>query len=210
MLMRNFLLFGAVILVVVAGYFILRGDDSLITNYPPRGERILAFGDSLVLGVGATQGNDFISRISRELNVPIINMGRSGDTTSASFSRVDSALATNPDIVLLLLGGNDAIRRVPIEETEENLRRLVGIFHDAGAVVVLIGVRGGITNDPYSNMYRRISRETGSILVTDVLRGLFGDRRYMADAVHPNDAGHEVIARRITLQLRGVLEAIEN
>lgn len=203
---RKLLLLFVFLLAFAAGYLYTTRDAKEITNYPPKGTTVLAFGDSLVQGVGATPGQDFISRISRDLGVPIINMGRSGDTTALGLSRVTSALMQDPDVVMLLLGGNDAIRRVSIEETKANLKQMIGRFQESGAVVMLIGVRGGITNDPYSTMYRSLAEETKSILVTDVLRGLFGDRRYMADAVHPNDAGHEVIARRITLQLAPVLE----
>ena len=89
---------------------------------PTSGERIIAFGDSLVQGVGASPGHDIVSVLSRRLGVPIVNAGRSGDTTGAALTRLDSAvLSRNPRIVIVLLGGNDMLRRVPRATTFDNL-----------------------------------------------------------------------------------------
>ncbi len=175
----------------------LFGKDAHITNAPPKGGTVVAFGDSLIMGVGATSGNDFVSRTSRAIGIPISNVGLSGDTTRAALDRTDEVLTRKPHVVLISLGGNDAIKKIPKEETERNLVTIVRRFQAEGAVTILLGVRGGLLGDPYESMYERVAKQTRSILVPDILDGLFGDARYMSDAVHPNDAGYERIAARV-------------
>ena len=100
-----FLGFAILVLAPIA-YFLFR--DGSITNYPPKNQTIVAFGDSLVEGVGATPGNDFVSLVERTLRVDIINKGKSGDTTAHGLARIDEVLVEDPGIVILLLGGNFA------------------------------------------------------------------------------------------------------
>ena len=96
-----------VVLAVLAVFWLFRSRDPRAAR-PTTGQSIIAFGDSLVEGRGATPGNDFVAVLSRRLGVPIINAGRSGDTAGAALSRLDHAvLARSPRVVIVLLGGND-------------------------------------------------------------------------------------------------------
>jgi len=180
--------------------------DANITNYPPDGDVIVAFGDSLVEGVGATMGNDFVSLLSKDLNLPIINLGVSGNTTTDGLARIDAVLAEKPDIVLLLLGGNDFLRRVPAKETFANLAQIIKTLQDSGAVVVLLGVRGGLISDGYESYYAKLAKEYHTAYVPNVLAGLIGNREYMADSIHPNDIGYAKVAKKLLPVLRRVLQ----
>lgn len=194
--MNKRLLFSSVLIILIIGLFLFFRKEA-ITNYPPKGDTILVFGDSLVSGVGASEGKSFVSLLGVSLKRPILNLGVPGDTTQSGLTRIGESLELKPDIVLILLGGNDALKNIPKEKTERNLISIVEKFQAGGAVVVVLGVRGGLFGDPYDGMYKRVAKDTGSLLVSDVLDGLFGDRRYMSDAIHPNDAGYERIANRI-------------
>ncbi len=192
-------------IVVLLGWMFIKKEDP-ITNYPPKGDTVLVFGDSLVSGVGASEGKDFVSLLSRSLQKPVLNFGVPGDTTERGLVRINEAVKQKPDIVLILLGGNDALKKISKEETERNLMSIVHTFQAGGAVTVVIGVRGGLLGDPYDAMYKRVAKKTGSVLVEDVLDGLFGDMRYMSDVVHPNDAGYELISQRITSVVMQILK----
>lgn len=168
-----------------------------IVNYPPKNERIAALGDSLVFGTGATSGHDFISILSRKLGRPITNFGVPGDTTADGLARLDTVTATDPGTVIVLLGGNDYLKKIPNEQTFANLRAIIGTLQERGAVVVLLGVRGGVLRDNFLDQFDSLAEATGVIYVPDVLRGLVGDAQYMSDAVHPNDAGYAQIAERV-------------
>ncbi len=169
-----------------------------ITNYPPQSSTVVAFGDSLVSGVGATEGNDFVSQLSGKIGRPIMNMGVPGNTTADGVLRISDVIKKKPGIVLLLLGGNDTLRQIPITTTEANLRTLIEAFQKSGAVVVFIGVRGGVLGSDREDMYERVSEEYGALYVPDILDGIFLKRELMSDGIHPNDAGHARIAERLS------------
>lgn len=168
-----------------------------IANYPSKGVDIVAFGDSLIEGVGSTEGNDFVSLLSKKVGKPIINLGRSGDTTADGITRLNQLDKYNPKVVILLLGGNDHLKKAPVEETRRNLATLIENIQGRGAVVLLLGVRGGLLNDPFDTEFEKLRDVYNTAFVPDVLDGLFGNAKYMSDAIHPNDAGYKMIAERV-------------
>jgi len=174
---------------------------------PTAGERVIAFGDSLVEGVGASTGRDLASLLSARIGVPIINAGRSGDTTASALGRLDSAvLSRNPRVVIIVLGGNDALRRVPPSETFTNLEAIVGRIRRRGAAVILAGLSFGAFTDTYGHRYKDVARRTASELVPDILGGVLGHPDLMADQIHPNDRGYQMIADRIEPALRDMMK----
>lgn len=183
------------ILTAILYLFFVR-QETEIKNYPSQNSTIVAFGDSLVEGVGSDNGEGFVGILSESIDRPIVNLGKSGDTTRDGLLRLDSVLEEDPKIVLLLFGGNDYIKRIPKEETFNNLETIITEFQSNGAIVVLLGVRGGVLKDEYKDEYKALAKRTGSAYVPDVLSGLFGRADLMADSIHPNDAGYQIIAER--------------
>jgi lysophospholipase L1-like esterase len=174
---------------------------------PTSGDQIIAFGDSLVEGVGATPGADMVSVLSRRLGIPIVNAGRRGDTTEAALARLDAAvLSGRPRVVLILLGGNDILRRVPRATTLENLRTIVDRIRARGAAVVLATIELDFFAGPDDSDYEALAAGTSSALVPDILAGMLGRRELMADGIHPNNRGYELMADRIEPVLRGMIE----
>lgn len=201
---RQWAFLGLAILVMApVAYFIFRGDN--ITNYPPKNQTIVAFGDSLVEGVGASAGNDFVSVVARTLGKEIINRGKSGDTTADGLARIDDVLAEDPGIVIVLLGGNDALRRVPKKDTFANLGAIIERLQATGAVVVLLGVRGGILGDGYAEDYETLAETYHTAYVSNVLEGLITNPEFMHDGIHPNDQGYAIVAGRVAEVLQTVL-----
>ncbi len=197
------LIFG--IMLVGAAFFFFK-PDAKITNYPSSGDSVVAFGDSLIEGVGATPGNDLVSQLSKKIGEPIINLGVAGNTTEQGLARVDRIAEYKPKVVIVLLGGNDFLRKVPKAETFKNLDAIITKIQSLGAVVMLLGIQGGVLGDPYENEFENLAKAKGTVYVSNVLEGLIGDTRYMADAVHPNDAGYAKIVERITPELKKVLK----
>lgn len=168
-----------------------------LRNVPPKNRTVVVFGDSLVEGVGATKGGDFPSQLSRILGMTVWNYGKAGDTASSALARIDPALARDPGVAVVLLGGNDFLRRNDRDAAFSNLERIVRRFQDGGTAVVLVGVQSGIIGDGAGSRYEELAEKTGSAYVPDILDGLFGDTAYMSDMIHPNDAGYVRIADRI-------------
>lgn len=197
--MKKFWLIGlaAVSVLLVSAVFFSGDEVRPISNYPSNGKDIIAFGDSLVEGVGATEGGDFVSLLSKKIGQPIINLGRAGDTTADGAARLEEFDRYKPKVVLLLLGGNDFLRRVPLEETRQNLSRIIENIQKRGGVVLLLGVRGRLITNRANAEFETLRDKYRTAYVSDVLEGLFGNGKYMADQIHPNNAGYEIIAERI-------------
>lgn len=189
----------------VAAYLVL-GRAPAPANYPSAGADIIAFGDSLVAGVGAGEGQGFVALLAQKAGRPIINLGVPGDTTADGLARIGELDRYDPKVVMVLLGGNDYLRRVPREETFANLGKIIEEAHRRGAVVLLLGVRGGVLVDNFSAEFKALQKTHNTAYVPDVLDGLLGERALMADQVHPNAAGHRVIAERIYPELAKLLE----
>jgi lysophospholipase L1-like esterase len=157
---------------------------------------IVAFGDSLVYGTGSS-GGGFVKLLEERIGRPIVNMGVPGNTSADGLARLERVLALEPGVVILLLGGNDYLRRLPREETEKNLAAIIERLQGDGAAVLLIGVRGGVFRDNFADMYESLAKRHGTAYVHDVLDDTLGIDKYMDDQVHPNDAGYAVIAERV-------------
>lgn len=195
---------GAV-LAALALSFALRPGAPRATA-PTSGKRIIAFGDSLVEGRGATPGKDFVSVLARRLSTPIENAGHSGDTTGTALERLErDVLSRNPRVVIVLLGGNDFLRRVPTGDTFRNLSTIVERIRARGAAVVLVGVSLGLFSDSYGDEYERLARRTSSGLVPDILDGILGRNDRMSDSIHPNDEGYRMMAERIEPAIRRLI-----
>jgi acyl-CoA thioesterase-1 len=169
-----------------------------VRNLDSRGANVIAFGDSLTAGYGARPGEDYPSRLSALIGVPVINAGVSGDTTASALARLDNdVLARDPRIVLVGLGGNDFLGGVPIATTEANLREIVHKIEGAGAMVVLLGFRFPSLTADYESMYERIAKDEGCLLVPRILRDILNDASMKSDAIHPNARGYQLMAERI-------------
>jgi len=87
-----------------------------IVNLHPTGKQILALGDSLTEGVGASRGHDYVSVLAKKIGRPILNRGVAGDTTADALARLNrDVLTQEPQIVIVFLGGNDILRKIPAE-----------------------------------------------------------------------------------------------
>lgn len=178
-------------------------DRTKVRNYPSGGTRVIVFGDSIALGVGAGNGADLASILSTRLGTPVMNAGRSGDTTRDALQRLDAdVLSRDPQIVIVILGANDERPlagqlqpRVPRSETGANLREIVRRIHEKGAMVFFLGVLDFIPE--VAALYQGFVQETGIAYLPDIMQDLWLDPRFMADAVHPDSRGYERIARRI-------------
>lgn len=189
---------AAILIFAGVGYFFFSFTrDDAITNFPSAGTDIIAFGDSLVAGSGATNGNDFVSLLSRQTGREIINLGVPGDTTADGLARVSELDPYRPKVVLLLLGGNDHLKKVPIETTFANLAKLIESIQSRGAIVLLLGVKGNLFGDKFAQEFEKLRDIYHTAYVSNVLDGLFGNAEFMEDSIHPNDAGNRIIAERI-------------
>ncbi len=203
--MKWVLVVCAIIMVMLVAYFLFGSEDTFV-NYPPHEGPIVAFGDSLVKGVGAPEGQDFVSLLSVKIGEPVINLGVPGDTTADGLVRLGEVTDLEPRIVIVLLGGNDYLKKIPKAETFTNLKSIVTTLQSDGILVVLLGIRGGLLNDRFEEDFEQLAEETGSVYVPNVLDGIFGKSALMSDTVHPNSEGYKIIGDKVHRALKDVLQ----
>lgn len=170
------------------------------------GEQIIALGDSITAGAGVGPRAAYPTILSRTLDLPIVNVGRGGDTTETALNRLQQdVISADPWLVIVGLGGNDYLRQVPLAQTEQNLREIVTRLQHQGAIVVILGMNVYPFNGDYEALYQRVATETQAHLIPGVLEGL-NDTRYLYDQIHPNQAGHQILANRVAEGLEPLLE----
>ncbi len=197
---------GAAALLILAVWALRPSPYSRVTNLESRGSSVIAFGDSLTSGYGASAGEDYPSRLSAMSGVPVVNAGRSGDTTESALARVENdVLSGNPRIVIVGLGGNDFLSGMAMQSTEANLRTIVRKIQGTGAMVILLAFRFPSLNANYEDMYERVASEEGCLLVARTLKGILTDPALRSDQIHPNARGYDLMAQRMTKPLRELL-----
>jgi lysophospholipase L1-like esterase len=164
---------------------------------------IVAFGDSLTHGTGASSDAAYPAVLATLTGRTVINAGMPGDTTSTGLQRLPAVLEEHkPRLVLLCLGGNDMLRKHPEAATENNLRLLVQTIRASGAEVVLIGVPEPKLFGGAPDYYARVAEEMQLPLEDDVFNDVLKDNRLKSDAIHANATGYRVVAERLAEFLR--------
>jgi len=180
-------------------------------------QRLLVLGDSLTAGYGLAIEDSFPSQLERALravgrNVDVINAGVSGDTSAGGLARLEWALADQPQLVILVLGANDALRGLPPEQTFANLDAIIEHLKAAGASVLLAGMRaprnlGRAYTDAFDGIYPRLSEKHQVPLYPFFLAGVALDPTLnQPDGIHPNRAGVAVIVTGILPLVESMLD----
>ena len=159
---------------------------------------ILAFGDSLTHGTGAAAEQSYPAILGRMLDQNVINLGIPGEVTAEGLKRLPAVLDEyTPTLVILCHGGNDFLRRHSQEETIRNLRSMIGLIHERGTDVILIGVpRLGFGLD-VPKFYAAIAGENQIPYEGDILLDLLGDNDMKSDSIHPNATGYHLMAEAV-------------
>jgi acyl-CoA thioesterase-1 len=172
------------------------------------GCRLAVLGDSLAAGYGVALDEAFPARLEAALAAAgtpceVLNAGVSGDTTAGGLARLDWVLGDAPTHLLVELGGNDALRAIPVEAMEANLAGIIEGAEAAGVEVMLAGMLappnlGARYTDAFAAVFERLAERYDVPLYPFFLDGAIQDPDLMAeDGIHPNAAGVAVIVERI-------------
>jgi len=178
----------------------------------PVRRRLLVVGDSLSAEYGLRRGSGWVAladqRLRAELpGTEVVNASISGDTTSGGRSRLAALLAQHrPTHVVIELGGNDALRGLPLEMTRANLAAMAQQAKAAGAKVMLIGMQvppnygPGYTRD-FQALFPQVAKQESAALLPFLLAGVADDadpmRWFQADRIHPNESAHPRILAHV-------------
>lgn len=168
------------------------------------GDVILAFGDSLTYGTGATAEESYPKVLAQLIGREVVGAGVPGETTIGGLARLPNLLEElRPKIMLLCLGGNDMLRKVDPTVTERNLRAMIDMAKQRGVAVVLIGVpRPGLFSGN-APVYETLASEYGLPIEDGVLKDVLYDNEFKSDPIHPNAKGYRRMAEAIAELLRG-------
>jgi len=178
--------------------------------------RILAFGTSLVQGLGLPPGAELPAVLQTKLGglgirATVINAGVSGDTSADGLSRIEWSLAEHPDAAIVELGSNDALRGIDPGETEKNISAVLARLARAHVPVLLLGMKAPRNLGPeyaarFDAIYPEISRSNHVMLYPFVLDGVaLNPKLNQADGIHPNSQGVQVIAARLLPYVRQLI-----
>ncbi len=167
------------------------------------GDVILAFGDSLTHGTGASRDSAYPAVLSQLTGHTVVNAGVPGETTAEGLVRLPEVLEeVRPRIVLLCLGGNDMLRRHDGNDTESNLRRMIETIRASGAGVVLIGVPQPALFSGPPDFYEKLAEEFDLPYEAEAFDEVLKTPRLKADPIHANAAGYKVVAERLAELLK--------
>jgi acyl-CoA thioesterase I len=169
-----------------------------IRNLNAKGENIVCFGDSITFGYGANPGEDYPAVLGKLVKLPVINSGVDGNTSSEALARLENdVLDKDPRLVIVELGGNDFLTKVPKEETVKNLAEIIDRIQQKGAMVALVDISAGFFFQEYRQVFKKLAAEKKTIFVPVLLSGIITNPEMKSDFFHPNARGYQIIAKRI-------------
>ena len=193
------------------------GSPAWAQNAPPV---VLVVGDSLSAEYGLVRGQGWVALLEQRLQnhrsrARVVNASISGDTTSGGRSRLPALLRTHkPSVVVIELGGNDALRGLPLDVSRTNLQAMIEASQQAGARVLLVGMEmppnyGARYAEQFRQLYVDLARQKRVPLVPFFLKGI-ADRPdsmdfFQADRIHPNEAAQPKMLDNVWPSLQPLL-----
>ena len=189
---------------------------------PAEGPVILVVGDSLSAEYGIARGQGWVAlleqRLRREgLRGAVVNASVSGDTTSGGKARLPALLTRHrPAVVVIELGGNDALRGLPMTATRQNLTDMARAARAAGARVLIAGMQlppnyGKAYAEEFAASFAQVAKAEGAALVPFLLKnvadGPDADQMFQPDRIHPTAQAHSRILDNVWSTLRPLVVA---
>ena len=197
----------------------------LLAALPARGQAqrkvILVVGDSVSAEYGLRRDSGWVALLGKKLqdqksNFEVVNASVSGDTTSGGLSRLPALLEQHkPAIVIIELGGNDALRGLPLGMTKSNIEAMTRAAKAAGAKVLLIGMQvppnyGARYNEELAALYYDVAKAQGAGLVAFFFKGIadipIASSLFQADRIHPNEKAQPLLLQNAWVGLAPLLK----
>lgn len=202
-------------------YWLFTALCTLLSLSPPAHsatKTLLVLGDSLSAEYGLPRGSGWVSLLDKQLRteknaITVINASISGETTAGGKSRLPALLEQHkPNIVIVELGGNDGLRGLSLAATQSGLREIISLSSNAGAQVVLLGMRvppnyGIDYSKRFAAMYQGLGHEKSVKLVPFFLQGLDDVEQYFQpDRIHPNQRAQSLLLDNVWPVLKPLLK----
>lgn len=180
-------------------------------------KKLVVLGDSLTEGYGVAKDQAFPALLEKKIHESgkkqwtVVNAGVSGSTTASGVGRMKWMFKSKPDLVILALGANDGLRGLKVEDSEKNLAKAIEYAQEQKVKVILGGLYmppnyGKEYTEKFKQMYSTLAKKYKIPLIPFVLDKVAGDPKYnLADGIHPNEAGHKIVAETVYQEIKGLL-----
>ncbi len=197
--------------IFLCAAWVLCNAEPAATTGPAHRSRIVLLGDSITAGFGLDDSaKSYPSLLQAKIDqaglpYEVVNAGVSGDTTAGGLRRVDWVLSRSADIFVVALGGNDGLRGIQPQQTEENLRAIVKRAKEKlpSVTILIAGMQMPPSMGPdyaaqFKAVYPRVANDTGVTLIPFLLEGVGGvPELNQSDMIHPNAAGAKIVAENV-------------
>jgi acyl-CoA thioesterase-1 len=184
---------------------------------PPARPRIVAFGDSLTIGLGLLEQEAYPALLQNKINeagyqFEVVNAGVSGDTSAGGLRRLDWALEGNVKVLIVAFGGNDGLRGLPVSQMKENLSQIIDRARERSIVVILAGMEAPPNfGQEYATGFRQAFRDVALnkrvLFIPFLLNNVAGKLELnQADGIHPNQQGTQIVADTVWSVLEPLLD----
>lgn len=179
-------------------------------GFDQQSKTIIFFGDSITAGYGLSKEQAFPALVGNKLqaakyNYKVINAGLSGETSAGGLNRIDWILKQPVDVFVLELGANDGLRGLPLDQTRKNLQGIIDKVKakNPDAEIIIAGMMvppnlGKTYTDEFKSIFPDLARKNKATLIPFLLEGVAGHSNLnLADGIHPNVEGHEIVAQNV-------------
>ena len=199
---RTFLTYASVLLLAACGSKSGKKQTKIAAD-----STILALGDSLTYGYGASPAESYPAQLQKLTGWDIINGGISGDTSAQALSRLPALLQRKPKLVIISIGGNDFLRKLPEAETRNNIAEIIESVQKENIPAVLVGVPhlsvgalfGHLSDHP---LYQELAEQYKIPLFEGAWSEILSDEKLKSDQIHANAAGYRIFAEKLEKFLR--------
>lgn len=178
---------------------------------------IVILGDSITDGYGVDKDNAFPAVLEKMLlesgkSVKVVNAGISGSTSASAVSRMKWILKNPPHLIVLALGGNDGLRGFDPEVTKKNLSQAIELAKKQKVKIVIAGMQmpvnyGRSYREKFKQIFPDLAKQHSIPMIPFLLEGVGGEKELnLSDGIHPNEAGHRVIAKTVYNTIKGLIE----
>ena len=178
--------------------FILIGCSEVPLNQLTSDSKILAFGDSLTSGKSVAKQHNYPSVLANLSGLTVINGGISGETTAQGLKRFENTLIEHqPDLIILLEGGNDFLRNKSLALTQSNLAKMIEIAQSYNIQLILLAVPTKSLFLSPADFYQDLAKKYDVVLIEDIVTDLLKNNEYKSDQIHFNQLGYQKLAQHI-------------
>lgn len=206
---RRIRYFGIIFLLCCTALFSAACDRAKPQQRLAANATVLALGDSLTYGYGATADTAYPQRLARATGWRVINAGINGNTSAQALARLPDLLEQyDPELVIISIGGNDFLQRLPYTQPEANILAMIDLIcAQSDADILLVGIphyslAAAFGHPADHPLYRRIADSKQVALLGGAWGEIIADKTLRADQVHPNAAGYARFTDTLTAYLR--------